>query len=176
MCKIYVYGYNIKFEGEFHMKKKGFTLIELMIVLAVIAILAVVLIPRAGAFKNNAKNAGVSTNVNAVRAFLETKTGRNFITGTSDTDVSKVLNTLRSAFNALADDAENNIVNPLSNSREIEDATEVPVPAVVVLAADVTDVSAYKGSVVVIFDRDTNYTVYGVDNAGTKIDTVTINK
>ena len=31
------------------MKKKAFTLIELMIVLAVIAILAVVLIPRAGA-------------------------------------------------------------------------------------------------------------------------------
>lgn len=53
--------------------KKGFTLIELMIVLAIIAILAVVLIPKAGQMKDNSRNAGVTTNVNAVRGILEAK-------------------------------------------------------------------------------------------------------
>lgn len=158
------------------MKKKGFTLIELMIVLAVIAILAVVLIPKAGAFKSNAKNAGVTTNVNAVRAILESKTGNNFISASSDTDVSKVVSALRNAFNALVADTDNNIVNPLSNSHEVEDATETPVPAVVVVTAEPSDLSVYKGSVIVVFKRDASYTVFGVDNMGTKIDSATIKK
>ncbi|ALU37000.1 type II secretion system protein [Clostridium autoethanogenum] len=58
-------------------KKKGFTLIELMIVLAIIAILAVVLIPKSQIFKNNSKNAGVTTNVNTVRGYLETTVTNN---------------------------------------------------------------------------------------------------
>lgn len=55
------------------LSKKAFTLIELMIVLAVIAILVVVLIPKAGQMKDNSRNAGVTTNVNAVRGVLEAK-------------------------------------------------------------------------------------------------------
>ena len=55
------------------LNKKGFTLIELMIVLAIIAILAVVLVPKAGQMKDSARNAGVTTNVNAVRGTLEAK-------------------------------------------------------------------------------------------------------
>ncbi|WP_302180670.1 type II secretion system protein [Clostridium sp. 001] len=58
-------------------KKKGFTLIELMIVLAIIAILAVVLIPKSQIFKSNSKNAGVTTNVNTVRGYLETTVTNN---------------------------------------------------------------------------------------------------
>ena len=50
-------------------KQKAFTLIELMIVLAVIAILAIALLPRAGAARTDAKVVGVTSNVNAVRAF-----------------------------------------------------------------------------------------------------------
>ena len=55
------------------LNKKGFTLIELMIVLAIIAILAVVLVPKAGQMKDSARNAGVTTNVNAVRGALKQK-------------------------------------------------------------------------------------------------------
>lgn len=43
--------------------KKGFTLIEIMIVIAIIGILAIVLIPRIGAMRDSAKLAGIDTNM-----------------------------------------------------------------------------------------------------------------
>ncbi|MGE5415983.1 MAG: type II secretion system protein [Acidobacteriota bacterium] len=46
--------------------KKGFTLIEMMIVIAVIAILAAVLIPRAGLVQQSAKETGVEGNARTV--------------------------------------------------------------------------------------------------------------
>ncbi|MGE5403460.1 MAG: competence type IV pilus major pilin ComGC [Candidatus Saccharibacteria bacterium] len=46
--------------------KKGFTLIEMMIVIAVIAILAAVLIPRAGLVQQSAKDTGVEANSRVV--------------------------------------------------------------------------------------------------------------
>jgi len=60
-------------------KQNGFTLVELMIVLAVIAILVVVLVPKSTIFKKQARNQGVVTNANVVRAYLESKTDANFI-------------------------------------------------------------------------------------------------
>ena len=46
----------------------GFTLVELMLVIAVIAILAVVLVPAAAFMKQSAKEAGVETNIRTVEA------------------------------------------------------------------------------------------------------------
>ena len=152
------------------MKKKGFTLIELMIVLAVIAILAVVLIPRAGAFKNNAKNAGVTTNVNAVRAILETKTGNNFAS-----DATKVISILDNAFNTATSSVEENVINPFNNANTVANGTISSAPAVYVNTGTVTSLTNLKGSVVVEFSA-TSYKIYGVDNTGTKVDEVTISK
>jgi len=45
-------------------KQKGFTLIELMIVIAVIAILAAVLIPTSNLVQNSAREAGVLAQLN----------------------------------------------------------------------------------------------------------------
>lgn len=51
-------------------KDGGFTLIELMIVIAVIGILAVVLVPRMTSARDSAKAAGVTTNAKSVEAFV----------------------------------------------------------------------------------------------------------
>ncbi|MFL0195446.1 type II secretion system protein [Clostridium sp. WILCCON 0269] len=94
-------------------KKKGFTLIELMIVLAIIAILAVVLIPKSQIFKNNSKNAGVITNVNTVRAYLETK-----VTNTSGINAYLTTADLTSAFAGAfntGSSSTDKLINPFTN-------------------------------------------------------------
>ena len=54
-------------------KDSGFTLIELMIVIAVIGILAVVLIPKVGTVKSQAKESGLDVNVRLVQGYAESK-------------------------------------------------------------------------------------------------------
>ena len=137
--------YNIDKPIKSLMKKKAFTLIELMIVLAVIAILAVVLIPRAGASRTEARLAGVTTNVNSVRSFLEARTGARFINVATDLDKA-----IKTAFE------EDELENPLDDSKD---------PYVV--SSDTPD-SPEPGRVVVIV-KDNQYEVYGVDNAGRKM-------
>jgi len=51
-------------------KDGGFTLIELMIVIAVIGILAVVLVPKFGGIKSQAKGAGIEVNAHSVEAYV----------------------------------------------------------------------------------------------------------
>lgn len=53
---------------KFLKNKKGFTLVELMMVIAVIGILAIVLIPKMGGVKNDAKTAGVDANMRVVKS------------------------------------------------------------------------------------------------------------
>jgi type IV pilus assembly protein PilA len=87
------------------LNKKGFTLIELMIVLAIIAILAVVLVPKAGQMKDNARNAGVTTNVNAIRGVLEAKVVDTNYVGKSAQTKTLLINTFK---------GENALTNPFN--------------------------------------------------------------
>jgi len=143
-------------------RKKGFTLIELMIVLAVIAILAAVLVPQTGVFKGQAKNAGVIANVNSVRAFLETKTGADFFEGK---EAGKESTELQSAIiTAMTVDNEK-FTNPIESSKT----------PVFVTTADITPSDDHIGQVIVIYNKTSkSYSIYGINSDLTKTDTITI--
>lgn len=151
------------------MKKRGFTLIELMIVLAIIAILAVVIVPKSGIFKKNAKTAGVTTNMNTVRAYLETKTAENALDA-DDLQKAMVKNFPANGNNEQA------IKNPKDDSSfSIVESDNIKVGTSVVITTTNPDPDVsghlsisnknYRGTVIIYVEAN-QYTVYGVDLDG----------
>ncbi|UZQ50775.1 type II secretion system protein [Clostridium kluyveri] len=154
-------------------KKKGFTLIELMIVLAIVAILAVVLVPKSQIFKNNSKSAGVTTNVNTVRAYLETKVTNNGGVSTY-LNRSELLNELKGAF--VTGNTSNQLFNPFTNKNGDGKAYEVIDKTSTSLADNSNEktvkghagsylVAARKGEVIIVVYKN-GYGVLGVDSGG----------
>lgn len=165
--------------------KKAFTLIELMIVLAVIAILVVVLIPKAGQMKDNSRNAGVSTNVNAVRGVLEAKVVDPTYLG----NAAKIVTLLSSNFTG-----DNALVNPFRATGVNVDAdttkaatvaaTGAAADSIVVYKAegavptlanlDIGDINAANKGIVYVYVYADGYAVFGVDSTLTPVNTVII--
>ncbi|KZL93383.1 prepilin-type N-terminal cleavage/methylation domain-containing protein [Clostridium magnum] len=156
------------------MKRKGFTLIELMIVIAIIAILAVVLIPKSQLFKNQSKNAGVTTNVNTVRGYLETKVSING-SANSYLSGSELNSAMTTAFISNTDNSQK-LINPISSSSDaftviVDGATftGTGIPTTSISSSysvpSVVKSTTYAGQVIVDVHTD-GYVVYGIDNAG----------
>jgi len=93
-------------------EEKGFTLVELMIVISIIAILAVVLVPKVGSMRDSVKNQGVVSNVNNVRAFLELQNNSRESTYTLETP--RIAAAMQAEF--VGSDA---IKNPFTNGETI---------------------------------------------------------
>ena len=174
-------------------KKKGFTLIELMIVLAIIAILAVVLIPKATIFKNSAKASGVLTNVNTVQAYLETKTGSNFPQNSND--ITNLVNTMGSNF-ATGSNNSSPIKNPYYNNNSSSttiatstpskgDGTDIAITSstpttsstngTITMSLNASGFTNYEGDVVVVVNAS-SYNIYGIDGSGNVIKSVIVNQ
>ena len=142
-------------------KDDGFTLIELMIVIAVIGILAVVLVPKMGNVKTSAKLAGVQTNYRSVAATLQ---GGHF---TDNASVQTYLNGIYTGTNVLT--------NPITKTTNISLAAATAGAVISDSAAAVpavaTSVPAYQGAVVVIPNLTLttgtgSITVYACDDKG----------
>jgi len=166
------------------LNKKGFTLIELMIVLAIIAILAVVLVPKAGQMKDNAKNAGVMTNVNAVRGALEAKVVDTNYLGHADTTLALLTNNF--GINA-AIPSVNPLVNPFdATAKSVYTGITYAVNSAVVGDSilvwnnvgnsvahfDAYDKGTYKPDIankglVCVYVYSDGYVVFGVDSTNT---------
>jgi prepilin-type N-terminal cleavage/methylation domain-containing protein len=86
--------------------RKGFTLIEMMIVIAVIAILAAVIIPKSGLVQNTAKESGVEANARVVQGIIENMKPRYGMTNLLTKAATKI------------NDAD--IVNPITHGSSVD--------------------------------------------------------
>ena len=165
-------------------KDQGFTLIELMIVIAVIGILAIVLVPKVGTIKTQAKGAGIETNVRMVQGYLQSKASK--WVDQKDTTENVVAKDIYNAFNNSGDNEK--MKNPFSQKDSIGVDTGL-VTGAPALATDnalqirtsfsPTDATVSHGATVVVVPTSTatgtvNLTVYGLDNAGAVATTVVV--
>jgi type IV pilus assembly protein PilA len=95
-------------------KDSGFTLIELMIVIAVIGILAIVLVPRVGTVKSQAKETGLDANIRVVQGYCESKIDKWSLdpNTTATTIQTAIVNAFK--FN----DPAKRLVNPFTSKSE----------------------------------------------------------
>lgn len=153
------------------MKKRGFTLIELMIVLAVIAILAVVIIPKSSIFKKNAKTAGVTTNMNTVRAYLETKTADN---GLTDVQLLKAMDKNFTGDEVIKNPVGNDYTNIVDDTdKKADGTTESTKKSIIITDTKPSSADELDKGIVIIYvgkldvsGAKQGYIVYGVDLDG----------
>lgn len=162
-------------------KDSGFTLIELMIVIAVIGILAIVLVPRVGAVKEQAKNSGLETNLRSVQGYAESR-----ITKWDDnpsTTTSSIASDIENAFKVTG--SNQRIVNPHSTDAtvvaKIGTDTDTFGPDDALQIYDTTNTPTTdtrgKGSIGVLIDSDldTNgIVITSYDLNGNEYSTVTV--
>lgn len=102
----------------------GFTLIELMIVIAVIGILAIVLVPRIGIVKTQAKETGLDNNVRLVQGYVESKINK---WESKEVNQEDVVDQIVTAFTF--SDPEKQLLNPItsnpSSAVEVADADTI---------------------------------------------------
>ena len=177
------------------MKKKGFTLIELMIVISVIAILTAAVVPKLGFMKDNNKNDLVKSNVQAVKNFLLNRRSidGNKIYNSAPGELSILLQGVKtdiglSMENTFVD--SRNLKNPFIGSSSIiynyndlnseisgnadgsvvyDDTASVPKDENNVTYPSGYNYVSHKGSVIVILHKD-GYEGYGLDKDGGKTD------
>lgn len=81
---------------------EGFTLIELMIVIAVIGILAIVLVPKVGMVKTQAKSAGIDVNMRMVQSYVQSALNNATTTAVFSADLANAFPTSATGDNVLA--------------------------------------------------------------------------
>ena len=165
-------------------REEGFTLIELMIVIAVIGILAVVLVPRVGSIKTQAKGAGIDTNMRMVQGYVQSKASR---WADQSFTQAKVAQDILDAFNNTTNPDEK-IKNPYSASPNITSAisTVQVTPYAITDALQVRSIADSpittgipNGSIVVFvpaanMDGNSQFIIQGYNNKGAVESTVTV--
>ncbi len=113
----------------------GFTLVELMIVIAVIALLILVLAPRIGTIKNKSREAGIRTNMVMLEGMIQTIIDDY---GTTDTDVDNFELRLAADIDSVTI-ANQKLRNPVSGGTDAVDTDASSVVATTVAAYSTGD-------------------------------------
>jgi len=138
--------------------KKGFTIIEIMVVIALIGILAAVLVPQFGGVRDRAKDTGVLTNAKMVEAYVASAIDSYKLSATAGTDFKDDIDAYFTDDNALT--------NPYTGS--VEAATTINV--------SVEDEAGHStgsepGVIYVEIDTDTLDTyINGFDSKGNELE------
>lgn len=171
------------------LRKKGFTLIEIMLIISIIALLSVILVPKVGAVRMESKNNSVNTNVLLIRTYMENRSGKdgNRIQNKSlDTLLKSIQVDMSSDFSG-----SNSLINPFNGSKSIDargDASNknisssssvllyyssgnLPENNEVIKSGDFPDGVNIRGTVVVVLYGSSQnsrggYALYGIDNFG----------
>lgn len=137
------------------MKRKkdgGFTLIELMIVIAVIGILAVVMVPKMSNVKDSAKATGVITNAKSIEAYVVANIDRWNKQGT---DSSTLTTLIDKQFKTGGPDE---LTNPLGGTAAIDVGTGTS-PAAGIVTVTIS-ASLSNGITITGYDRSATDKVY----------------
>jgi len=145
-------------------KDGGFTLIELMIVIAVIGILAVVLVPRMTSARDSAKNAGVTTNAKSIEAYVVANIDR-WALDTTDPD-GTATTAINGQFGASAPDQ---LDNPYGETNAITVRATAQVPATDTITDGIVEVV-----VPTTFPASAGITINGYDNNENVVYTTTL--
>lgn len=174
-------------------RKRGFTLIEIMIVIAVIGILSMVLVPKVGAIKLQSKNKSVSTNALLVRTYLENRAGKDGISYHKSISENKTsAEALVSLVNNVASEmsskfyGSNALINPFTDANSVypqgnvSSGTSSTNSSVIIYYCEDTLPSSnndiingsslpkgtgFAGNVVAVI-YSTGYVLYGLNNSG----------
>lgn len=147
-------------------KDSGFTLIELMIVIAVIGILAVVLVPKFGSVKTTAKLAGVETNFRSVSTAVQ-----SFNTLNSKDSEAELITTVEGDLAGFFKNSDA-LINPITNlttETTVADVVQVIDASATEPVPTTTENNSYVGKIVIYPHVDTGIVVvdiYGCDQEG----------
>lgn len=156
--------------------KKGFTIIEMMVVIALIGILAAVLVPQFGGVRDKGKEVGVLTNAKMVEAFVSSQID-------SDLSIGSLVDAIEAEFDPTTG---NPLKNPFTHSTALDAASATDAGAVTGIASDMSlcvvtgtikeavsyDVKPAGAVVVTVYKNTTDglaASITGFDATGTEI-------
>ena len=144
--------------------KKGFTIIEIMVVIALIGILAAVLVPKFGGVKDTARNAGMLTNVKMAEAYVA-----SIIDSYKTSSATAAADLQEAIEDHFVDDAA--LVNPYTADEDSSIKVTLSGTGVDGAFKDGTGVVADGGIVYVVIDTDKlNTYIDGFDSKGNVIE------